>query len=649
MMKKSICLILVVVLLCGMVGTVSAYKFPNSFWPVNDKYVKALNSKDNAGIIQYGIESINLLEKEPVNTQTTDALGARYEQVAVAYENLGMYRESVPYFQKLLQLQYNDSSVTYGQIKLNTLRVQQYSSNLSLYTDGGTATHFGARGEKKSGVLYGACINGMVRPEIPNESMILVYQELGDYSTIDFNKLMLKEARESGLAVELALNCPQEGYNISNITNYASFLYMLSDVIKEYSDVVIYLRFAAEFDAWGNKNTPYEFVQAYRYVSDIFRNSNPNVAMVWSPTVAPAWNVNINDYYPGDQYVDWVGVSLYASPHYQGNINATQMDEVYFKKGKNSDPVLALREFVEAYGNRKPIMISECGCGHHVSATGENTTDFAVNYLEQYFGYLPMVYPQVKLMAYFDHQVYRDVDDYRLSSNPALKQTYLNYVKGGVFAQDSFMDEADTIYRPIENSTYVNAVFPVSAYAHLYNEKVQSVTYYIDGEWVATETRPPFTAYIDATKYQNGKHVLSAVAQGTATNTSQSYEIQIGLADDKTVSVYVADEKVEFDQNPVIYNDRTLVPMRKIFEALGATVSWDEATQTVTGVRGDRTVKLSIGSSVMDVNGQSYMLDITPILLNGRTLVPARAIAEGLGLNVGWNEESYSVIIASNE
>ena len=103
-MKKSISILLTIVLLFGMLATVSAYEFPKSFWPVNDQYVKALNAKDNYGIIQYGIESIAILESEPVNSQTKDALAGRYEQVGVAYENLGMYEESAPYFQKLLQL-----------------------------------------------------------------------------------------------------------------------------------------------------------------------------------------------------------------------------------------------------------------------------------------------------------------------------------------------------------------------------------------------------------------------------------------------------------------------------------------------------------------------------------------------------------------
>lgn len=647
MMKKSICLILVVVLLCGMVGTVSAYKFPNSFWPVNDKYVKALNSKDNAGIIQYGIESINLLEKEPVNTQTTDALGARYEQVAVAYEKLGSFEFAASYFEKLIQLQKNDPNVLYGQIRLNEMRVQQYTPRMSLYTDGGTPIHYGAVNEKVSGVLYGVCMASGIRSELPNATIFLTYQELGDIQTIDYNKQVLKDARETGAAVEFALNCPGQGNDIANIRQFTSYLEMLSDVMKEYEDVAVYLRFGAEFDAWAVPTTPDKFKDAFRYVSDLFKSRNPNVAMVWSPTVAAGWNMNVHDYYPGDQYVDWVGVSLYASPYYQSDKNADYINEIYFRKGIYADPVLAMEEFVTVYGNRKPIMISECGCGHTVSSTGENTSEFAVDYLKQYMGYLPMVYPQIKSIAYFDHKVGRDPDDYRLSTNPEMKNLFIKYTQNGVFAQDTFMDEADVIYRPIQDDTFVNPIFPVSTYVHRYNQKVHSVTYTIDSQWVATVTDPPFTAYIDASKFSHGKHQLDATANAEdgMPIMSTAYDITIGPMPVKGISVYVSDTRIEFDQWPVMYNDRTLVPMRKIFEALGATVSWDEATQTVTAVRGDRTIKLSIGSSVMDLNGETILLDTPSILLNDRTLVPVRAIAEGLGCTVSWDDATYTVTI----
>ena len=94
-----------------------------------------------------------------------------------------------------------------------------------------------------------------------------------------------------------------------------------------------------------------------------------------------------------------------------------------------------------------------------------------------------------------------------------------------------------------------------------------------------------------------------------------------------------------------MYIDRTLVPMRKIFEELGATVSWDENTQTASGTKNGKTVSLTVGSRTMNVGGTEITLDTPPIVLSDRTLVPARAVAEGMGCNVNWDGASNTVII----
>ena len=76
-----------------------------------------------------------------------------------------------------------------------------------------------------------------------------------------------------------------------------------------------------------------------------------------------------------------------------------------------------------------------------------------------------------------------------------------------------------------------------------------------------------------------------------------------------------------------------------------ATVTWDQNTQTATGKKGDRTVTVTIGSKTMYVNNTKYTLDTPPMVVSGRTLVPARAIAEGLGASVSWNQENAMVSI----
>lgn len=104
-------------------------------------------------------------------------------------------------------------------------------------------------------------------------------------------------------------------------------------------------------------------------------------------------------------------------------------------------------------------------------------------------------------------------------------------------------------------------------------------------------------------------------------------------------------EYIGFDQPPIIKNDRTLVPLRKIFEQLGATVEWEESTQTVTSVRDNTSVSLMINSDQLYVNDVAVTLDAPAQLVNDRTMVPARAVAEAFGCTVDWNGSENTVII----
>lgn len=113
------------------------------------------------------------------------------------------------------------------------------------------------------------------------------------------------------------------------------------------------------------------------------------------------------------------------------------------------------------------------------------------------------------------------------------------------------------------------------------------------------------------------------------------------------ISVTLNGVTLDFDVQPQIISDRTFVPMRKIFESLGATVSWDDETKTVTGRKNDAVVNLSIGSNILIKNGNPKMLDVAPTIIDSRTLVPVRAIAESFDCNVEWIAESQTVKITA--
>ncbi len=112
------------------------------------------------------------------------------------------------------------------------------------------------------------------------------------------------------------------------------------------------------------------------------------------------------------------------------------------------------------------------------------------------------------------------------------------------------------------------------------------------------------------------------------------------------ISVLLNGTKVEFDQPPILQNGRTLVPMRAIFEALGYEVYWDEYYEQIDVYDGDEDIMtLWIGVRAILMPPRTIEIDVPPMLVNDRTLVPVRAISEGLGAEVDWNDYSQTVII----
>ena len=111
------------------------------------------------------------------------------------------------------------------------------------------------------------------------------------------------------------------------------------------------------------------------------------------------------------------------------------------------------------------------------------------------------------------------------------------------------------------------------------------------------------------------------------------------------ICVKLNGEYLSLDVNPKIINGRTLVPVRAIFESLGAKILWDDVTQTVTALQGNTVISLSVNSSLMYINGESIPLDVAAAEYDDRVLVPVRAIAEALNCTVDWNDITNTVVI----
>ncbi|HWI53541.1 MAG TPA: copper amine oxidase N-terminal domain-containing protein [Symbiobacteriaceae bacterium] len=119
---------------------------------------------------------------------------------------------------------------------------------------------------------------------------------------------------------------------------------------------------------------------------------------------------------------------------------------------------------------------------------------------------------------------------------------------------------------------------------------------------------------------------------------------------DRPIRIVLRGKELALDQQPILGNGRTLVPLRAIGEALGARVTWNESTLTATVALGDREVNVTVGSNLVVVRqpGKADVItysDIAPVVAGGRTLVPVRVISESLGLKVGWNEATHTVTL----
>ena len=125
------------------------------------------------------------------------------------------------------------------------------------------------------------------------------------------------------------------------------------------------------------------------------------------------------------------------------------------------------------------------------------------------------------------------------------------------------------------------------------------------------------------------------------------YKLDLDPFKENPIRVLYNDEEIKFDQNPIIENGRTLVPLRAIFEKLGADVEWDEDTQTVIATKNDTKISLTIDNTAASKNGESITLDVPAKVVNGRTLVPVRFVADCFGVDVGWDGTMQRVSLTS--
>ncbi|MBD2872351.1 glycoside hydrolase family 26 protein [Paenibacillus arenilitoris] len=187
------------------------------------------------------------------------------------------------------------------------------------------------------------------------------------------------------------------------------------------SGVPIFLRFASEMNGtWTNYGgNPDKYKETWRAVHRIFAERAPNVAMVWTVLAMPEGT--IEKFYPGDAYVDWVGVNVYNVKYHDGLRSFRASDE---------DPLDLLNYVYNRFSRTKPIQLSEFGVTHFNTTDGVHDTRFAAVRLSRLYRHLEHRYPRVKAVYYFnvnnvaEPNEARRINDYSLTGEPELLAAY---------------------------------------------------------------------------------------------------------------------------------------------------------------------------------------------------------------------------------
>jgi hypothetical protein len=188
----------------------------------------------------------------------------------------------------------------------------------------------------------------------------------------------------------------------------------------------VFLRYASEMN--GNwmpySGDPDLFIAKWKLVYRIMHEEAPNVVMIWCPYATP--RATIPQYYPGDEYVDWVGVNLYTVYHADGDPT----------KPRSEDPRELLRFVYDMFAYRKPIAVCEYAATHYCVATKTPVVDFCLEYMTRMYTALVTQFPRVRMINWFSVNTEENNlahNNYSVTDNPQVLQTYAQLIASDHF------------------------------------------------------------------------------------------------------------------------------------------------------------------------------------------------------------------------
>lgn len=373
------------------------------------------------------------------------------KKLAVYYDERKQYDKAIPY--------YNNSAIYWDKAGhpswgiQNTIRANHISTELQLYVEEPLPLNQQlGKFEPTGGTYLGLYMAGKREKSNPelvddiygkNHAIYLTYthwrQKYADTDSY-FPLSFAAKAKKVGSAIQIGWE-PSNGLNDVKDDEYVR---QFAREAKQ-SGVPVFLRFASEMNGewvpWSGD--PKKYIEKFRLVSKIMKEEAPNVIMVWSPNFLP--RDNIDPYYPGDAWVDWVGLSLYTIPYSHG-------EEVL-----GGNPIDYLKPIYEKYCH-KPFIISEGAVSHYSYELKKDYSTWAAGEIGNMYGFMPRMFPKVKAITYFNlNKQTTNYDNqnnnYDLADSKIVDDAYKRMISNNYFLStltvDSKNDTIQTQYLPV--------------------------------------------------------------------------------------------------------------------------------------------------------------------------------------------------------
>ncbi len=509
-----------------------------NYWTLNDMFQAAKDSGDDQGVLE-AVDQIMAMYPNYPSAEDCNYIVWKLPTAAAICEEQGNFDKAATYYQKYLDgLRFLESTTSddyTDAVKLTEKILEHLTVAPQVYVEASNPAdvpYYGMVNEPVAGTYNGAC-NYVADGTLTNAYLLYAHFFTENFS--DFDWMIKENLTANNGYLEAAWNVPDETKaELDQINSGAWDSYIISNL--QYLNSIsgtyhVLLRFGAEVNVWASlpqsasavaEMAAYQqsFISAFRRIATLADTHAPNVAMVYSPNDVSNWYTSPEDFYPGDEYVDWVGMSTY----YDGNAvteNTYGSMDAYYSSGLYENQLMRIEAIVESFGDRKPIMISECGFSFTDAASKERSSEA----MRKFYAYVNMIYPQVKAVFHFNTNI--DGKQYSFSGDAAFLESYKNAVAAnGVMTatlngQQKGYTRFETLREKIDS-------LKVYTYAYFPTKTPVTVSYQLDGAALATTSTAPYGVTIDKAKLTVGKHTLQVNIQCAATQKVLNYTFYVG-------------------------------------------------------------------------------------------------------------------------